>query len=105
MIPLGTQKRQYRVAIERVVQDARYGLRILVRNPGFAAVTIVMLALGIGVNTAIFSLINTVLLRSLPYPGANRLVAFSNGINRSSPEQLRREWGNCKASDLRAWRI
>lgn len=68
------------VALEQLWQDVRYGVRMLRRNPGFAAVTILTLAFGIGINTAVFSVINTVLLRPLPYPDADRIVAFSSGI-------------------------
>src|SRR3974377_2149952 len=57
-----------------LVWDLRYTLRSLARNPGFAAVVILVLALGIGANTAIFTVIDSVLLRPLPYPDSGRLV-------------------------------
>src|SRR3989475_7701174 len=55
-------------------QDFTYGFRIAIRNPIFSLVVIVTLALGIGANTAIFSVVNAVLLRPLPYPQSDRLI-------------------------------
>jgi predicted permease len=62
--------------LETLIQDLRYGLRQLRRSPGFASVAVITLALGIGANTAIFSLIDTVMLRSIPVRDPSQLVVF-----------------------------
>ena len=67
------------VWLDRLIHDARYAWRVLSRNPGFAAVAILTLALGIGMNTAVFTVVNAVLLKPLPYPDADRLVWLAEG--------------------------
>ena len=64
--------------LDTVGRDLRYGLRVLRRNPGFAFVALMTLAIGIGANTAVFAVLNGVLLKPLPYPGSDELVAVWN---------------------------
>ncbi len=64
--------------MERLIQDIRYGLRSLLKRPAFTAVAVITLALGMGMTSAIFSLIHAVLLRPLPYAGSENLVVIKN---------------------------
>lgn len=68
--------------IENLIQDLRYGVRMLTKNPGFTAVAVLTLALGIGANTAIFTLVNALLLRTLPVGKPNQLVLLGHGLDR-----------------------
>lgn len=61
-------------ALAQVAQDTRYGFRLLKKSPGFTAVTVLTLAVGIGANTALFSVVDCLLIRPFPYPDSERLV-------------------------------
>src|SRR5215468_612142 len=67
--------------LEQFVQDATYGMRAMLRSPGITMVALLSLALGIGANTAIFSLIDALMLRSLPVKSPQELVIFGSGLD------------------------
>ncbi len=85
------------VWIDQLVQDARYGLRMLRRAPGFSIVAIVTLAIGIGLSTAVFSVVNAVLIRPLSYPHAERLYWLGTYDDRSPLEYV-------SSPEFSAWR-
>src|SRR5215469_4907172 len=86
--------------MSRFLQDLRYGLRLLLKNPGTALTAVLLLAVGIGANTAVFSLVNTLFLKRLPLPEADRLVHiygqgphghYGSGFSYPEYQRLRRQ--------------
>src|SRR5215216_2730591 len=82
-----------------VLNDLRFGIRMMIRNPVFTLIAVVTLALGIGANTAIFSVVDAVLLRPLPYPDAERLVFLWSTMNSQGVPQ-----SGSALPDYQGWR-
>ncbi|HKM89810.1 MAG TPA: ABC transporter permease [Candidatus Acidoferrales bacterium] len=85
--------------LKEVFSDARYGFRSLRKNPGFTAVAVLTLALGVGANTAIFSVVNAVLLKPLPYPNSEQLFFVFHERERDATEQA--AWSYPSFEELR----
>jgi len=77
-VKTGVRERRVGALIETIIQDVRFAFRQFARNPGFSAVAVLTLALGIGANTAVFSVVSRVLLRPLPYPDDESVVTVWN---------------------------
>ena len=71
--------------MESLIQDVRYGFRMLVKSPGFTVIAVITLALGIGTNTAMFSVVNSVLLRSLPFHDSSRVMVVFKTMSNGAP--------------------
>src|SRR6201993_2991955 len=86
--------------IEGLARDLRYAIRTLLRTPGFSLVAIVVMAIGIGASVALFTVVRSVLLRPLPFPHAERLVALYSQDDRSKPDS---EGGYVASGDFYDW--
>src|SRR5260370_3263882 len=81
-----------------LIQDVRYGLRLLWRRPGFTVVAVITLALGIGANTTTFSTVNAMLLRPFPFPHLDRIVTVWETVPQQHEERM-----NAAPANFRDW--
>jgi macrolide transport system ATP-binding/permease protein len=89
--------------MDTLIKDLRYGLRSLIKQPGFTAVAVLSIALGIGVNTTIFSFVNAVLFRPLPFAEPDRLARVWDGNSISYPDYVAYRDGAAAFSGLAAY--
>jgi predicted permease len=87
--------------MQTILQDLRYGLRVLAKAPGFTAVAVLTLALGIGANTAIFSFVNSILLGTMPVRDANELVLLRWAARKSPKIMMSRSYGDCRSAGFK----
>ena len=88
-------------AFESLMRDVRYGIRTLLKSPGFALAGIVILGLGIGVNTAIFTVVNAVVLKPLPFADADRIMRVWQTPPQSTVR--RRRCSRCRPANFIDW--
>ena len=74
--------------MNNLFKDIRYGIRSLLKRPAFTAIAVITLALGIGANSAIFSVVNAIVLRPLPYRNSERLMVIWGNLHKTGLEEI-----------------